>query len=63
MYVAIHELAHLMTKEIGHPPELWRNFKILLQEGIRIGIYEKIDYSKEPVKYCGMKIKSNILIK
>lgn len=63
MYVAIHELAHLMTKEIGHPPEFWRNFKILLQEGIKIGIYEKIDYSKEPVKYCGMKIKSNILIK
>ena len=63
MYVAIHELGHLMTKEIGHPPEFWRNFKILLQEAIKIGIYEKIDYSKEPVKYCGMKIKSNILIK
>jgi hypothetical protein len=63
MYVAIHELAHLMTKEIGHPPEFWRNFKILLREGINIGIYKNIDYSKEPVKYCGMKIKSNILIR
>lgn len=63
MYVAIHELAHLMTKEIGHPPEFWNNFKILLREGIKIGIYEKVDYSKQPVNYCGMKIKSNILIK
>lgn len=62
MYVAIHELGHLMTKQIGHPPEFWRNFKILLKEAVQIGIYEKIDYSKEPVKYCGMKIKSNILI-
>ena len=63
MYVAIHELAHLMTKEIGHPPEFWRNFKILLREAMVIGVYEKVDYSKAPVKYCGMKIKSNILIK
>lgn len=62
MYVAIHELAHLMTKEIGHPPQFWRNFKILLKEAIEIGIYKSVDYSKRPVSYCGMKIKSNILI-
>jgi len=62
MYVAIHELGHLMTKEIGHPPEFWRNFKILLKEAINIGIYEQIDYAKFPVKYCGMKIRSNILL-
>ena len=27
MYVAIHELAHLMTKEVGHPRKFWSNFK------------------------------------
>lgn len=61
MYVAIHELGHLMTKEIGHPPEFWDNFKILLKESIKIGLYTKVDYSKAPVKYCGMEIKSSIV--
>ena len=60
-YVAIHELGHLMTKEIGHPPEFWDNFKFLLREAVKIGLYDKVDYSKNPVKYCGMKIKSSII--
>lgn len=61
MYVAIHELAHLMTEEIGHPPSFWKNFRILLDEAVDLGLYRKIDYSKKPVKYCGMQIKSTIL--
>lgn len=56
MFVAIHELAHLMTKEIGHPPSFWENMRFLLQEGIRIGIYKKQEFSKNPVDYCGMTI-------
>lgn len=61
MYVAIHELGHLMTEEIGHPPAFWRNFKILLEEAIDLGLYKAVNYSKKPVKYCGMKIQSTIL--
>lgn len=60
-YVAIHELSHLMTKQIGHPPEFWGNFKILLQCAIDNKLYRKINYSKSPVKYCGMTIKSSIV--
>jgi predicted metal-dependent hydrolase len=60
-YVAIHELSHLMTKEIGHPPILWENFKKLLKVAVKKGIYKKIDYSTTPVKYCGLIIKSSVL--
>lgn len=63
MYVAIHEMGHLMTKEIGHPPSFWKNFRILLNESIDIGIYEAVNYSKKPVGYCGIKIKGSILFK
>ena len=30
-FVAIHELAHLMTESIGHKEEFWDNFKFLLE--------------------------------
>ena len=60
-YVAIHELAHLMTKEIGHPPTFWENFKLLLLVAIDNKIYKRTNYSKTPVKYCGMTIKSSVI--
>lgn len=56
MFVAIHELAHIMTKSVGHTPEFWDNMKFLLKIGIDIGIYEKQDFNKNPVDYCGTKI-------
>ena len=30
MFVALHEITHIMTKSIGHTEEFWRNFKFLL---------------------------------
>ena len=30
LFVAIHELSHIMTKSIGHKSEFWANFKFLL---------------------------------
>lgn len=61
MYVAIHELAHLMTKETGHTARFWENNKTLLREAVRIGVYERIDFDKEPAKYCGIKIATSII--
>ena len=56
MFVAIHELAHLMTKSIGHTTEFWDNMRFLLKEGIEIGVYKKQDFNNSPVDYCGTKI-------
>lgn len=61
MYVAIHELGHLMTEEIGHPTSFWTNFRILLKEAITLGLYKKVDYAASPVKYCGIHIKSSVV--
>mgnify|MGYP001376590397 CR=1 FL=1 len=60
-FVAIHELAHVMTKSIGHTPEFWDNFKRLLNEAININVYEKVDYSKDPKEYCGIKVTDSPL--
>ncbi len=61
MYVAIHELGHLMTKSIGHTQEFWQNFKFLLQNAVKIKIYNPVDYKKKNKTYCGMKITDNPL--
>ncbi len=61
LYVAIHELAHIMTPEIGHTPLFWSNFRFLLREAIDIGVYTKVDFNSEPSEYCGIKINSSVL--
>jgi hypothetical protein len=58
-FVAIHELSHLMTSSIGHKQEFWKNFKYLLQNAKDAGIYDPIDYKKNPENYCGMTITDN----
>jgi hypothetical protein len=58
-FVAIHELAHIMTKSIGHKQEFWKNFKFLLENAVKIGIYKPVDYKKENQSYCGMTITDN----
>jgi len=58
-FVGIHEIAHIMTKSIGHTKEFWNNFKFLLQNAAEIGVYTPIDYKRKPKKYCGMKITDN----
>ena len=55
-FVSIHELAHLMTKSIGHEPEFWANFKLLLKISIDNGIYKNIDFNSTPKPYCGINI-------
>ena len=58
IFVAIHEMAHIMTKEIGHPPEFWDNMKYLLENAEEMGIYIPEDYAKKPVDYCGQEINA-----
>jgi hypothetical protein len=59
MFVAIHELSHIMTISIGHKEDFWENFKLLLENSKEIGIYDPIDYKKSPENYCGMTITDN----
>ena len=61
IFVAIHEIAHIMTESTGHTEEFWNNMKYLLKEGIKTGIYEEIDYAKYPTDYCGMEINNTPL--
>jgi len=58
-FVAIHELAHIGTKSVGHKSDFWENFKFLLENAKDAGIHDPVDYKQTPESYCGMKIRDN----
>jgi len=59
MFVAIHELSHIMTTSIGHKQEFWQNFKFLLENSKESNIYIPLDYKKKSTEYCGLTINDN----
>jgi len=58
-FVALHELSHIMTKSIGHKQEFWQEFKFLLENAKAAGLYNPVDYKKNPEDYCGMTLTDN----
>jgi hypothetical protein len=56
VFVALHEMAHTITKSIGHEPEFWNNFGWLLREAEKTGVYQYQDFKAQPVSYCGVQI-------
>jgi hypothetical protein len=50
MYVAIHELAHVVSKTQGHGEEFRKNFANLLRQSASLGIYDP--RKPIPVNYC-----------
>jgi len=58
MFVVIHELAHLASSSYGHNQEFMNNFKFLLKNAMRYGVYKKIDFYTKHTEYCGMTIKT-----
>lgn len=58
-FVAVHELSHVMSNDVGHGDEFWVNFKFLLENAERAGVYKNIDYKESPKSYCGMTITDN----
>ena len=59
IFVGLHELSHIASESKGHNDEFWNNFKFLLDNAVKINIYKAINYKKNPVSYCGMKITDN----
>lgn len=60
-FVVVHELSHIASIEFGHEDEFWNNFYYLLIEAVECGIYNPIDYSKNPINYCSLHVDYNPL--
>ena len=56
MFVALHEMAHMITESVGHEPEFWNNFGWLLREAESRNLYTPTNFKSQPVMYCGVTI-------
>lgn len=56
VFVAVHELGHIMTKTEGHNDEFKENFKFLLEEATKIGLYKPVNFREKPETYCGITV-------
>ena len=56
VFVALHEMAHVVTPTVGHGPDFWNNFAWLLKQAEERDIYYYQDFKAHPVSYCGMHI-------
>jgi|UniRef100_A0A6C0BMS6 hypothetical protein len=65
IFVAIHELAHIMTQSVGHTREFWDNMRFLLETAMSsdVAIYQYQSYHTDPQPYCGMTISDTPLKK
>ena len=59
VFVNLHELSHIFDLNYGHTLEYWKGFKFILQTAVDLGLYNPVDYSKNPIEYCGLTIKNN----
>ena len=70
-YVGIHELAHIMSEEIGHSTEFRTNFRFLLEYSKNINYYDEIlkrniklyiDLNQLPTpdNFCGVSVVNTI---
>jgi hypothetical protein len=62
-FVVMHELAHIITKSVGHTEEYWDNYRLVLKTAIDNGLYEYKNYYEEPVEFCNKKINSTPYVK
>jgi hypothetical protein len=63
MFPLIHELGHMCDKDHdpGHGESFSKCFRFLLDEAIKLGVYQSIDFVNDPKPYCGMVISTNPL--
>lgn len=59
MFVIIHELAHIMSVSEGHTKEFMDNFRFLLKESYKAGLYTPSNYKEKPITYCGVEVTHN----
>lgn len=61
LFCMLHEITHIGNSTWGHRMDFWVNFKWVLQNAVKFGIISPVDYAKNPVMYCGMKVSYNPL--
>ena len=70
-YVGIHEIAHVMSSELGHGKEFIKNFEFLLNHAkkilysdsllkLEVPLFIPLNKIKTPDNYCGVSLKNSL---
>lgn len=59
MWVLLHELAHVMTREYKHNDQFWSHNRFLVDEAVSRGYYTNVNYNESPRNFCGSVISYN----
>lgn len=51
-FVLMHEMSHLMTDTYEHDQTFHEQFARMVQVAVKHGLYEYVDYQKNPSLYC-----------
>ena len=60
-YVAIHEISHIACPEYNHTALFNEIFAFMAKVATQIGIYKYINFSQQPLEYCGIIIDQSII--
>jgi hypothetical protein len=52
MYVYLHEMTHIAEDTEQHSNIFWSSYLFMMDEAIKCGIYQPVNYRKTPVRYC-----------
>ncbi len=61
IYVALHELAHVLCPDYGHGNLFIEIFKLITEISVELNLYKPINFEVENYNYCGITIKSSII--
>lgn len=61
MYVVLHEISHVACPEYGHTQLFKQIFAFITTVAVEMGIYQKIDFIRDPTEYCGLTITESII--
>ncbi len=62
LFAHLHEASHIANyRGWEHEMDFWQTFKFILHEAVLAGIYKPVDYSKNPVVFCGLTVNFNSL--
>jgi hypothetical protein len=62
VFVALHEMAHIICISQGHTPEFWECFRFLLAHAVKWKLYEPVNYKIKAEPYCGTVITDTPLL-
>lgn len=62
-FIILHELAHVMTRDYAHNKKFWDNYRFLIKYAEKEGLYEYVNYKKEPDYICGTVIDNTPYMK